>query len=65
MLYISYNNDVEINLKEIKVISKRFKIIRNNNNRFLFYFQTIIDKNRARTLIIKDSDQNENKKISF
>ena len=65
MLYISYNNDVEINLKEIKVISKRFKIIRNNYNRVLFYFQTIIEKNRARTLIIKDSNQNEIKKILF
>ena len=46
-------------------MSKKLKINRNNNNRVLFYFQTIIENSRTRTLIIKDSDQNENKKFIF
>ena len=37
LLALIDNNDVEINLNEIKVISKVLKINRNNNNRvFLF-----------------------------
>ena len=72
------NNDVEINLNEIKLIRKRLKIneqliLQNNeennringNVRLLFFFQTIIENNRTRTLIVKSSNENENNDISF
>ena len=67
------NNDVEINLNEIKVITKQL-INKNNNNitnqkdrneRSEFFFQTVIENNRTRTLIIKGRHQKEKHKSSF
>ena len=75
LLYVSIdNNDVEINLNEIKVLRKRLKIHenlllaedeRNDKIRLAFFFQTIIENNRTRTLIIKSTHKEENNKISF
>ena len=80
LLYVSIdNNDVEINLNEIKFIRKRLKInedlLENNpdeNNRrgnrkirLAFFFQTVIEKNRIRTLIVKSNNETENNQISF
>ena len=69
------NNDVEINLNEIKVITKQLiKKNKNNSNainqkardkRSEFFFQTVIENNRTRTLIIKGSHQKEKYKGSF
>ena len=77
MLYVTIdNNDVEINLNEIKVIRKRLKInehllLRNQDNRrnrrirTPFFFQTTVENNKTRALIIKGSNQSKNNKISF
>ena len=79
LLYVTIdNNEVEINLNEIKFIRKRLKINerlllqnnqnqrRNENIRLVFYFQTTIENNRTRTLIIKNNkEEKENKQISF
>ena len=73
-------NDIEINLNEIKVIRKRLEIseqflLKNNdnsqriiNNRGLtksFFFQTTIENNRTRSLIVKSNHQIKNSNISF
>jgi hypothetical protein len=80
LLYVNIdNNDVEINLNEIKVMRKRLKIHenlmlknkgddneRNDQIRLAFFFQTIIENNRTRTLIIKSSHkEEENNQASF
>ena len=78
LLYVTIdNNDVEVNLNEIKVIRKRLKInenllLQNNDNpgrnqriRIAFFFQTIIENNKTRTLIVKGNQQNEINQISF
>jgi hypothetical protein len=80
LLYVTIdNNDVEINLNEIKHIRKRLDIHerlllndidderarRNRRIRTLFFFQTTIENNATRTLIIKNSNQIQNNKISF
>ena len=79
LLYVQIdNNDVEINLNEVKFIRKRLKIneqllLQNNqglnqrggNIRLAFFFQTIIENNRTRTLIVKNNNEIENNKISF
>ena len=56
-------NQVELNLNEIKIIDKQFDIkekgISKNNK---FYFQTIIENNKTRKLIIKNEDiKNKNR----
>ena len=66
--------DTEINLNEIKVIQKRTGISKNNQrigNREkpkvgnLFFFQTTIENNKTRTLIIKGKHEVEIKKTTF
>ena len=69
LLYVQIdNNDVEINLNEIKVINKRLEIndIRKNKKiTTTFFFQTIIENNRTRTLIIKNAHKNKKNQDSF
>ena len=59
LMVILGSNTVEINLNEIKILTKEFDIKENNiNKKYNFYFQTIVENNKTRALIIK----NENKK---
>ena len=50
------NNKIEINLNEIKIIKKEFKDKNNKNNNCTFYFQTTVENNSTRKLIIKNED---------
>ena len=59
LIAIIGSNTLEINLNEIKIIRREFDIKENNiNKKYNFYFQTIVENNKTRKLIIK----NENKK---
>ena len=52
------SNTIEINLNEIKIIRKEFEIKENNiNKKYNFYFQTIVENNKTRKLIIKNEDK--------
>ena len=56
-------NNVEINLNEIKIIKKQFSIKEQGVSKgYKFYFQTIIENNKTRKLIIKNEDvKNKNR----
>ena len=56
-------NQVELNLNEIKITQKPFDIKdKNGSKKCTFYFQTLIENNKTRKLIIKDEDiENKNR----
>ena len=59
LLIIIGANTIELNINEIKITSKVLEIKENNTNKkYNFFFQTIVENNKTRKLIIK----NENKK---
>ena len=54
-------NKIELNLNEIKITKKDFEIKEGpNNKKYTFYFQTLIEDNKTRKLIIKN-ESNKNK----
>ena len=57
------NNEIEINLNEIKIIKKQFSVKEKGVSKgYKFYFQTIIENNKTRKLIIKNEDiKNKNR----
>ena len=74
------NNDIEINLNEIKVLKKKLEITKQfllNNNQNTekikkneitksFFFQTTVENNKTRTLIVKSKHQSgNNSKITY
>jgi len=53
-------NEAELNLNDVRIITKDFKL--KNNNKFTFYFQTLIENNKTRKLVIKnESIKNKNR----
>ena len=74
------NDDIEINLNEIKVIKKRIglskQFLLKNNQKIenimknviskTFFFQSTVENNKTRTLIVKSKHQNEiNRKTTY
>ena len=49
-------NKTEINLNQIKIIKEEFTDKNNKKNKYTFYFQTIVENNSTRKLIIKNED---------
>ena len=58
LLIVSFKGEykTEINLNQIKIIKEEFSDKNNKNNKYTFYFQTIIENNSTRKLIIKNED---------
>ena len=56
-------NQVELNLNEIKIVKKKFEVKEKGvSNKYTFYFQTLIENNKTRKLIIKNEDlKNKNR----
>ena len=78
ILYVSIdNNDTEINLNEIKVFKKNIEKnedpLKNNKQNIpkkvgtgkSIIFQSTIENNKTRTLIVKSQHQNERNQVSF
>ena len=60
------SNTLELNLNEIKITSKVFEIKEKNiNKKYNFYFQTIVENNKTRKLIIKNDDKKNVRKGHF
>ena len=49
-------NKTEINLNEIKIVKEEFIDKNNKNNKYIFYFQTIVENNSTRKLIVKNEN---------
>ena len=48
-------NEIELNLNEIKITKKKFEVKEGSKNTsYTFYFQTLIEKNKTRKLVIKN-----------
>ena len=61
----SDKNEMEINLNDIKILNKKFEINENGINKsYMFYFQTLIENNKTRKLIIKNETK-ENKNSGY
>ena len=66
LLIIIGSNTLELNLNEIKITRKVFEIKENNTNKnYNFYFQTIVENNKTRKLIIKNDDKKNVRKGYF
>ena len=66
LVVIIGSNTVEINLNEVKITSKVFEIKEKNiNKKYHFYFQTIVENNKTRKLIIKNDDKKNVRKGYF
>ena len=66
LIAIIGSNTVELNLNEIKITQKVFEIKENNiNKKYHFFFQTIVENNKTRKLIIKNEDKKNVRKGYF
>ena len=66
LIIIIGSNTVELSLNEIKLIKKNFEIKENNvTKKYHFYFQTIVENNKTRKLIIKNDDRKNTRKGYF
>jgi hypothetical protein len=56
-------NKIELNLNEIRILKKEFEIKENGvSKKYTFYFQTLIENNKTRKLVIKNEDiKNKNR----
>ena len=60
------NNEIEINLNDIKIIKKEIKLNENGkSNPYTFYFQTLIENNKTRKLIIKNDSTESRSNSNF
>ena len=67
LICIIGSNTIEINLNEIKITQKVCEIKEkdNTNKKYTFYFQTIVENNKTRKLIIKNDDKKNLRKGYF
>ena len=67
LIAIVGSNTIEINLNEITITQKVFEIKDKDNvtKKYNFYFQTIVENNKTRKLIIKNEDKRNIKKGFF
>ena len=66
LIAIVGSNQIELNLNEITINKKIFEIKEHNINvKYSFYFQTIVENNKTRTLIIKNDDKKNIRKGYF